>query len=306
MPSYAFLKKQFLPFSEAKIGVLTHALHYGTACFEGIRGNWNSEEKQLYIFRLKEHMQRLLDSLKIVRLHSLFRLEALVAGALAILRANQARQDTYLRPWSFISGIVYEQIAPADSPTETIIDTWPFESVMLSERGCRVGVSSWSRIGDGVMPPRVKAFSNYHNGRLAAMEAKASGYDWPLLLNERHKLTEGPGACVALVRGGKVITPDISSGLLESLTRDTFLRLLPDVLGIPVVAREVDRTELYVADEAFFMGTGWEVLPILAVDGLPVGNGQMGPVARAIDRVYHDVVRGIDPRYGEWRTPVWG
>jgi branched-chain amino acid aminotransferase len=176
---------------------------------------------------------------------------------------------------------------------------------MLTERGCRVCISSWTRIGDNILPPRVKAFSNYHNSRLATMEAKANGYDWPILLNDHHKLTEGPGACVALVRHGTVITPDLSSGVLESLTRDTLLKLLPEVLNIPVVEREVDRTELYVADEAFYMGTGWELLPVLEVDGLPVGNGRMGPVAISIDRMYHDLVRGIDPRHAEWRTPVY-
>jgi branched-chain amino acid aminotransferase len=229
----------------------------------------------------------------------------LVSGTLDILRANQMRQDTYVRPWAFIEGIVYEQIAPAGAPTEMVIDSWPFHSVMLTERGCRVCISSWTRISDNVMPPRVKAFSNYHNSRLGAIEATQNGYDWPLFLNDRGKVTEGPGACVAMVRNGIVITPSISSGLLESITRATILQLLCERIGAPIVERAVERTELYIADELFFMGTGWEVLPILEVDGLPVGNGKMGPLTKGIDRAYHDVVRGIDRSYEEWRTPVW-
>jgi branched-chain amino acid aminotransferase len=166
-------------------------------------------------------------------------------------------------------------------------------------------VSSWRRIEDDVLPPRVKAFSNYHNSRLAAIEATANGYDRTLLLNGRGKVTEGPGSCVALVRHGAVITPSLTSGVLESITRASLLRLLPEALDIPMLEREVDRTELYVADELFYMGTGWEVLPIYEVDRIRVGEGRMGPVTAAIDRAYHDVVYGIDRRYREWLTPVW-
>ena len=137
------------------------------------------------------------------------------------------------------------------------------------------------------------------------MEAAANGYDWPLILNDRHKVTEGRGACVALVRNGTVFAPAVSSGIMESITRDTILHLLRDQLGIELVEREIDRTELYVADEIFFMGTGWEILPILEADGISVGEGKMGSVTKIIDRAYHDLVRGSDKKFGQWLTPVW-
>jgi branched-chain amino acid aminotransferase len=296
---------EIIPWQEALVHVRSVGHASVSSVFEGIKAYWNAEESQLFVFRLSEHIQRLLHSIKIVRLHNRFSIQDLIKGAVDILRSNQTRQDTYIRPWCFIEGIVYEQIAPADSPTEMIIDTWPFQSAMLGERGCRVCLSSWVRISDNVLPPRVKAFSNYHNSRFAAMEAVSNGYDWPLILNERQKVTEGPGACVALVRNGTVITPNIASGLMESITRDTAIRLLSEKLNVEVIEREVDRTELYIADELFFIGTGWEVLPILEIDKLAVNDGRMGPVTKALDRAYHDVVRGVDKTYMDWLSPVW-
>ncbi len=304
-PEFIWRNGQIMPWAQALVHVNAVGHASVSSVFEGIKAYWNAGSEQLYVFRLREHLQRLLDSLKMVRLQCRFSLDELEQGALELLCAIHARQDTYIRPWAFIEGIVYEQIAPAGSPAEVVIDTWPFQSKMLTKRGCRVCISSWTRIGDNILPPRVKAFSNYHNSRLATMEAKANGYDWPILLNDHHKLTEGPGACVALVRDGTLVTPNLSSGVLESITRDTLLRLLPEALNIPVVEREVDRTELYIANEVFYMGTGWEILPILEVDGLPVGDGKMGPVANAVDRLYHDLVRGIDSCHADWRTPVY-
>jgi branched-chain amino acid aminotransferase len=302
---YIWRNGDIVPWEEATIHVRSVGHASVSSVFEGVKAYWNDHDKQLYVFRLREHVRRLLESLKIVRLKTDLSLADLVQGVIDILRANEVRTDTYVRPWTFIRGIVYEQIAPANVPTETIIDTWPFSTTMLTERGCNVCVSSWTRITDNVMPPRVKAFSNYHNSRMAAMEATQNGYDWPLILNERSKLTEGPGACVAIVRDGKVVTPAISSGLMESITRATAIQLFQEALHTPVSEREIDRTELYICDEAFFVGTGWEVLPILSVDGLPVGDGKMGSITKNLDQVYHDIVRGIDSQHAEWRTPVW-
>ncbi|RLC22564.1 MAG: branched-chain amino acid aminotransferase [Deltaproteobacteria bacterium] len=294
------------PWTDATVPVRSVGHASVASVFEGIKAYWNTENQQLYVFRLKEHMQRFLDSIKIVRLGNRYTLANLIQATIDVLKANKLKEDTYIRPWNFLSGIIYEQIAPADSPTDVIIDTWPFNSMMGKERGCRVCVSSWTRISDNVLPPRVKTFSNYHNSRLASIEATANGYDWPLILNEHQKVTEGPGACVGLIRNGVMITPDIPSGIMESITRDTILHTIAKDLGIPVIERAVDRTELYIADEIFFMGTGWEVLPILEVDGLPINKGEMGPITKAIDHAYHDIVRGINQKYSQWLTPVWG
>jgi branched-chain amino acid aminotransferase len=304
-PELIWRTGRLVPWAEATVHVNAVGHASVPAVFEGLVAYTSPDRDQLYVFRLREHMQRLIDSLRIVRLANRFSLDEMVQAVVDVLRANEVRRDTYIRPWAFIEGIVYELISPAGAQTELVIDQWPFESHLLEERGVSAGISSWTRIEDNVLPPRAKAFSNYHNGRLAAIEATASGYDRALLLNGRGKLTEGPGSCVALVRDGVIVTPSITSGVLEGITRDSLLRVCQETLDVRVVEREVDRTELYLADELFYIGTGWEVLPILEVDRLQVGDGTMGPVTRALDRAYHDVVRGVDKHYREWLTPVW-
>lgn len=304
-PEFIWRTGRLVPWEEATVHVNAVGHASVPAVFEGIVAYTSPDREQLYVFRLREHMQRLIDSMRIVRLGNRFSLDEMVQAVLDLLRANKVRQDSYIRPWAFIEGIVYELISPADAPSELVIDQWPFNSHLLEDRGVSAGISSWTRIEDNMLPPRAKAFANYHNGRLAAIEATANGYGRALMLNSRGKLTEGPGSCVALVRDGVMVTPSITSGVLEGITRASLLRLCREKLNIPVEEREVDRSELYVADELFYLGTGWEVLPIVEIDRLQVSDGKMGPVARTIDRAYHDVVRGLDDRYGAWLTPVW-
>lgn len=302
---YIWRDGDIVPWGDATVHVTSVGHASVSSVFEGIKAYWNPSHEQLYVFRLEDHMRRLLESSRIARLDQRLEVGDLVAGTLDLLRANEARRDTYIRPWTFIPGLVREQIAPAGTVVETVIDTWPFETQMGDERGCRAAVSSWTRINDRSMPPRVKAFANYHNSRLATAEAKENGHDWPILLNEAGKVTEGPGACIALVRDGRVVTPSIASGVLDSITRSVFLDVISTDLGMQIEEREVDRTELYIADELFFIGTGWEILPIYAVDGLTVGTGRMGEVAHAFDGRYHGIVRGDEPAYASWLTPVW-
>lgn len=276
-----------------------------SSVFEGIKAHWNAEREQLYVFRLDEHLQRLLDSARIVRLDCAFSLEELRRAVTDLLVVNEGRSDTYVRPWLFARGTIYEHLVPVGAQTHCVIDTWRFASRLLQERSCRACVSSWRRISESSMPARLKVFSNYHNGRLAMIEAHINGYDWPILVNERGKVSEGPGACIAMVRRGRLVTPTVTNEILESITRETILELAAEELGIPVEEREVDRTELYVADELFFMGTGWEILPIVEVDRLPVGDGRMGSVTAALDRLYDDVLRANHDKYERWLTPVW-
>jgi branched-chain amino acid aminotransferase len=302
---YLWKGGKIMPWGDATVHVTAVGHSSVSSVFEGIKAYWNPEHEELYVFRLADHMRRLLESNRIVRLDQPMDVGDLVEATIDLLRANETRRDTYIRPWTFIPGVVREQIAPADTVVETVIDTWPFESQMGTERGCRAAISSWARISDRSMPPRVKAFANYHNSRLATAEAKENGHDWPILLNEAGRVTEGPGACIALVRDGTVITPSLTSGVLDSITRSAFLDVASTNLALSVEEREVDRTELYVADELFFIGTGWEILPIYAIDGLKVGDGRMGVIARAFDERYHSIVRGNDPTRLDWLTPVW-
>ncbi len=270
------------------------------AIFEGIKA-YRGDDGRLRLFRLDEHLKRLYTSARISRLRLPFQRPELHAAILRLMRANEFRDDTYVRPWAFPEGVIREQMVPADVTCEMVIDTWPFTSQLFTPRECRAMVSSWVRISETSMPPRVKAFSNYHNGRLAVLEAHTNGHDWPILLNDQGKVSEGPGACVALVRDGVLVTPSLTSGVLESITRATALTLLRDA-GMPVEERQVDRTELYLADELFFLGTAWEILPVAEIDGLAVGDGKMGPVARQLERDYDAVVRGRSDRYRDWLT----
>jgi branched-chain amino acid aminotransferase len=302
-PAFIWRNGKVIPWADATVHVNAVGHASVASVFEGIRA-YVDTDGTMQLFRVEEHMRRLHESLKIVRLAIPYSVDDLVAATIEILRANDARVDTYIRPWVFIKGIVREVSNRALKDTETVIDTWPSESKLLSLAGVRAGVTSWTRISDASMPPRVKAFSNYHNSRLANFEVGAHGYDSPIFLNDRGKVAEGAGACIAFVRRGRLVTPALTSGVLDSITRDTILRLAREVLGIEAEEREVDRTELYLADEVFFTGTGWEVMPILEIDGIAVGDGRPGPLTKEIARTYNDIVRAIDGRHPEWRTPV--
>jgi branched-chain amino acid aminotransferase len=304
--SYIWRNGQILPWGEAMIHVnaVGHASVAGI--FEGIKAYWNEREKQLFVFRLREHLERFLLSIKMVRFGFDYSLEELKLAVRELLRANEYRRSVYIRPYVFQKGLVRELLQPQPGkPTELVIDSWPFDAYRDRNQALNVCVSSWTRIGDNVLPPRLKCFSNYHNGRLAAMEATVNGYDWPILLDDRGKVTEGPGACLLLVRKGRVIAPPVTSGILESVTRETVFALLDEALRIPREEREVDRTELYAADEVFFVGTGWEIMPVATVDRLPVGDARIGPITRSIAEGYRRLVSGEDGRHPEWRTPVW-
>lgn len=297
---------KIIPWKDATIHVNSVGHASVAGIFEGIKAFWSESDKQLYVFRLHEHMVRFINSIKMVRYGFEYSLEDLEKAVLDLLRANEYQTNVYIRPYIFQKGMVRELLqAQPGKPTELIIDSWPFESYQDMSQPLHVCVSSWTRISDNVLPPRLKCFSNYHNGRLAAMEATVSGYDWTILLDERGKVTEGPGACLALARDGKVIMPTITNAILESITRDTVLTLLKKELNIPFIEREVDRTELYIADEIFFIGTGWGIMPVASVDHLDVGDGKAGQITLAIADCYQKIVTDKDSSFSNWLTPVF-
>ncbi len=219
-----------------------------------------------------------------------------------LVRANKLTQDVYIRPFAFSEAGTFGG-APAQRAT-VIIHTDNWKSHLKEDRAGHAVVSSWTRIADNIMPPRIKASSHYLNSRDASEEARRHGYDHAIILNSNGKVAEAPGACLMLIRGSKLITPSTSSGILESITREVIMQLAGERLGLQVVEREVDRTELYVADEIFLCGTGAEIAPIVSVDRLPVARGEVGPLTRNIIDCYHDVVRGIDVSHADWRTTV--
>jgi branched-chain amino acid aminotransferase len=274
------------------------------AVFEGIRVYAGDHPDELYIFRLREHLERLERSMKLVRLPLEYGLDDLTDATLDLLRANQVREDTYIRPLAYAANTYGKRVAQIGNEAALVISTVPMATHLKSGLAYHANISSWRRISEDVLPPRVKNLSNYRNSQLASTEARLDGYDTTILLNQHGKVSEGPGACLMLVAGGKIITPDLGSGILESITRDALIVLGREVLGVEVVEREVDRTELYLADEAFLCGTAAEITPIVSVDRHTVGDGKPGPITHALEAAFEDVLRGREPRYAHWRTPV--
>jgi branched-chain amino acid aminotransferase len=299
---YLYLNGKLLPYDEARIHVQSGAVKYGASVFEGLRAYWNPAQGELYVFRLQEHIDRLFGSLRLMRMEHSYSREELASSILEVLRKNEVREDVHIRQTAYVEA---DGALDATGPVGLAVDARAHR--VTEKPGIAVGVSSWTRISDGAMPPRIKCSANYQNGRLAMLEAKANGYEGALLLNSRGKLAEAPGACCFVVRGGVPITPPVTADILESVTRATLLELIRKELGLTPVERDIDRTEVYVSEEAFLCGSGWEITPIVSIDRLPLGDGaQPGPVTRRIKECYFAVVRGEKPVYRSWLTPVWG
>ncbi|MDQ3778968.1 MAG: branched-chain amino acid transaminase [Chloroflexota bacterium] len=274
------------------------------AVFEGIRAYWDEQAEELYIFRLREHLDRLAQSMKLVRLPLDYSIEELTDAILDLLRVNETREDTYIRPLAYAGQSSGKRFAQLGNDAELLINTSAMASHLLTGLTQTSKVSSYRRISDEVMPPRIKNLSNYRNGQLAGLEARSDGYDTALLLNRQGTVAEAPGACVMHVRGGRVITPDVTSSILESITRDALITLARESLGLEVVERAVDRTELLLADEVFLCGTAAEITAVVSIDKYQIGDGTMGPVTRRLEQLFHDVLRGREDRYAHWRTAV--
>lgn len=299
---FVWFDGKLVPWAEATV----HATQLGPASvssvFEGIRGYWNEAAGRLSVFQLDAHLERFAQSIRLVRMTLPYNREELREAVCGLVRANRISYDAYIRPFAY-SGASTFGGAP-EARAVILIHTTDWPSKLKTDRVSHAAVSSWTRIGDNVMPPRIKASSNYLNSRYAGEEARRNGYDNAILLNANGKVAEGPGMCIMLVRARKLITPSATSGILESITRETIMQIARERLDLTVIEREVDRTELYVADEAFFCGTGIELVPIVSVDRLSVGDGKSGPITRQLMECYHDIVRGIDPSHPEWRTEV--
>jgi branched-chain amino acid aminotransferase len=303
-PTYLWLNGERKAWEEATVHISELGWSTIGAVFEGIRGYWNEDQGELYVFRLREHLERLHRSMKLVRLPIEYSVEDLIDVTTDLLRANEARADTYIFPLAYMRDSYTSRYDRPDIRAAVQILTRPMPSHLKTGMTMSARFSSWRRISEDVMPPRVKNLSNYRNGQLARMEALLDGYDTSIILNAQGKVSEAPGACVVFVRDGKLVTPDLTSSVLESITRDAILTLAREVLEIPVEERQVDRTELYMADEIFLCGTAAEISPVTSVDKYVIGNGTIGPVTSALERVFDDVLRGNERRFERWRTPA--
>lgn len=303
---YAWMNGEFVPWGEAKVHIASSCVTEGSSVFEGIRAYWNPSQGQLYLFKTREHLERLYQSAKMMHMTPQYSKAELESVCLELMDRNGYREDVHIRPAIYFGeGRGLFCYTPDKIETGVAVTAVPRQSRLGSGAGMNVCVSSWKRISDADFPPRIKISANYHNGRLAAVQAALDGYDGAILLDERGKVAEGPVACVFLVRDGVAITPPVTGGILESITRTTIMELLEGKLSIPVVEREVDRTELYVAEEAFFCGTAMEIAPILSVDRYPVGVGELGEITRHLETLYESAVRGENSSYLESLLPVY-
>ena len=304
MTHYAFFKGAIVPIEDAKISIMTHGFNYGTGCFEGIRAYWNDDAQQLYVFRLDEHYERMVQSMKILLMSPKYSARQLSDITIELLRQEGYQTDAYIRPLAYKTN---EQIGVRlhDLNDDLCIWTTPYGRYVENDEGAHVGFSSWRRVNDNNVPPRSKITGAYVNSALIKTEAALNGFDEALVLNDRGYVCEGSAENLFILRGGQLITPPVQEDILEGITRATIMVLARDELGLETVERPISRTELYVADEAFFVGTGVQVVNIAQVDHRPVGNGKMGPTVKALRELYFDVVRGKVAKYRHWCTPVY-
>ncbi len=301
---YAFFKGDFVPIEEANISIRTHAFNYGTGCFAGIRGYWNDEQQQLYLFRLADHFRRFLQSCRLLMIDLPYSVQELCAITIEVARRQEAREDTYFRPLGYKSSEAIS-VRLHDMEGDFALFAVPFGRYIQSEEGARATISSWRRLDDNTIPPRGKITGAYASSAIIKTEAMLNGYDEAIVLDQNGHISEGSAENVFIVRDGVLVTPPITENILEGITRRTMMELARNEMGIETVERPIDRTELYVCDEAFFCGTGVQMAAITEVDHRPVGDGSLGPVCSKLRTLYFDVVRGRMPKYRHWCTPVY-
>ena len=303
MPSYAYFHEQFVPLSEAKVGIMTHALHYGTALFEGIRGNWNSEHQQAYLFRLSEHYERLHNGCRALKIGLSYTIDELCQITVELVKRCGFQEDIYIRPLAYKSS---ESLGVRlhDLDDDFLVFAIPWGRYLdVDKAGCVV--SSWRRPDDNVIPPQVKITGIYVNNALAKTEAVENGFDEAIMLAPDGHISEGTGENIFLVIDGKLVTPASYNSILMGITRNTVIELARNELGIETIERQVDRGELYTAQEGFLTGTAAHITPIAHVDHRKIGNGEIGEITEKLQTIYFDIIRGNNPKYLNWCTPAF-
>ncbi|HEX6872624.1 MAG TPA: aminotransferase class IV [Micromonosporaceae bacterium] len=303
-PRFAWQNGRIVPFDQCVVHARSQGAFWGANVFEGVRAYWSAQRAELSLFRLDDHLDRLVRSMKSLHMPARHNSEELRHACAEVLRANEYRQDVH------ICVVAYFDLPPNLDPlgyTEEVgmhITAIPAPRSAGFHSGVAASISSWRRIGDDTMPPRIKTGANYHNSRLAQHEALRNGFGTTLLLNQRGTVAEAPGSCVMMYREGRLTTPPGTSGVLEGITVATVEALAAEHLGLPVERREIDRTELYVADELFLCGTLAEILPVVSVDRIPVGTGEPGALVRRLQALFDAAARATAGAE-EWSTPVW-
>jgi branched-chain amino acid aminotransferase len=299
---YMCMNGEIVAYENCRVHAFSNAVKYGAGLFEGLRGYWNEKDSELYLFRLREHWDRFRYGMRVMQFDRVFDDGYLTDCVLRTVRANDIRENVHIRVIAFLD---CDEELPACGPVGLVVGAMAKPRAAAVAKGINVVVSSWTRVADNALPPRVKACANYINNRCADLEARRHGYDTALMLTTDGRISEGATSCFFMVRKGVLITPDVSSGILESVTRDTLISIARDRLRIPVQERAIDRTEIYAADEAFLCASAIEVRPVVSIDQMPVGGGQVGAVTRALQDNYFELVRGGTGDHPEWRTPAY-
>jgi branched-chain amino acid aminotransferase len=301
-PRYLSFNGQIVPYADAKIHILSPAAKYGAGVFEGIRGYWTQQDGEIHLFRMREHLHRLHYSMKVMRFVEDLDDMVLTRALVDLIRANEFREDIHIRLSVWVDG---DGEMDATGPIGWSIAALPRPTTSRVREGVHAAVSSWERISDNAMPARVKCNANYNNSRLAAMQGRLDGYDAILFLTRNGHIAESSGACFFMVRNGRPVTPSVTSSILESITRETMMQVLSESFLFSTTERDIDRTEVYGAEEAFLCGSGQEITPILSLDRLPIGDGKVGPLTAKLQQRYFAIVRGETDDHAEWRTPVY-
>jgi branched-chain amino acid aminotransferase len=297
-----YFEGAWVPMRDAKVSIMTHAFMYGTATFEGIRAYWNEEQATLYGLKLREHVERIRQSCRILLMKDVPTVDELTRLIVETIRRNGFRQDAYIRP-SFYKSTKAIGVRLHDLDNELSIVALPFGNYIDTEAGVRVMTSSWRRNADDALPARGKIVGGYVNMAFQKSEAELNGFDEAIVLTAGGHVNEASAANLFVVRDGVALTPPVSDDLLEGVTRKAIMEMLANE-GIPVEARSIDRSELYVADEVLLCGTGVQISPVIEVDHRPVGSGEIGPISRLVRDRYFDAVRGRLPEYRHWLTPI--
>lgn len=304
IPKHAYFQSKIVPYSEAKVGVLTHALNYGTAAFGGLRAYWNEENQQLYIFRAADHYQRFLNSCKLLCMQVQHTPESLTRITVELLRVDDYHQDIYIRPLMYKSDEVIG-VKLHGLHEELSICALPFDKYIADDTNAHVTISSWRRVDDNIIPARGKISGAYANSAFIKTDAVQAGFDDALVLTQDGHISEGSAMNFFMVRDGLLVTPPVTENILEGITRRSVMELARDELNLTVIERPVDRTEVYLCDELFLTGTAAQITVVTRVDHRLVADGKMGPISSRLYHLFQDILRGRVPKYQRWLTPVY-
>ena len=300
----AYFRGDVVPIEEARVSVMTHALHYGTAVFEGIRGNWNESKNQLFIFRIKEHYERLLQGCDMLMLDIPYSVDDLCKITLDLVKESGYKQDLYIRPLAYKSEELVANLKLQEIESDFTLIMVPFGEYLDTDGALRCCTSSWRRVDDTNVPPRLKISGTYVNGILAKTEATLAGFDEAIMLTQDGFVSEGSGENLFMINNGVIYTPPVSDNNLSGITRDSAIEIARQEVGTEVVETRIRRSELYFADEVFLTGTAAHIQAVGELDNRVIGSGDTGPVTTKINEVYQESIRGNNPKYESWCTSV--